>query len=164
MFDCSAISLAALSAPAKILAEAAMPLARQNPLKDLTCQAFAEQLNTTFRICASPAQSIEVKLVEVTVKQDRPLKPGQGPRRDAGNERFSLIFSGRRSELLGQNTYTFEHEVLGKFVFFIVPVFTRDPRKIDYQLVVNRPRKDGCPRALLDGRGEVAIYGPAGAT
>ena len=164
LFVCSAIWMAALVVPKSILARAALPLRRKKSLEDLSCETFAGHLNTPFRIHADAGRSIQVKLDEVKLRQDTPLQPGQRPRGDAGNEKFSLFFSGRRGELLGQDTYTFEHEALGQFDLFIVPIFTRNPRKIDYEAVFNRPYKRGTPQEQDDARGGVPIYGAAGAT
>ena len=75
---------------------------------------------------------------QVLLRADRPVKPGKRPPPDAGNEKFSLVFSGSRAELLPQDTYAFDHQTLGRFDVFIVPVNTRNPAKIDYQAVVNR--------------------------
>ena len=143
---CSAISAAALVFPKGLLARAALPSWRQASLEDLSCETFAGQLNTTFWIQAAPARSIAVKLDEVRLRRDKPLQPGQRPAGDAGNEKFSLFFTGRRSEMLPQETYTFEHGALGRFDLFIVPVGTRNPHKIYYEMVFNRPRKSGTPR------------------
>jgi hypothetical protein len=131
--------MAALAAPTRILAEAVRPLWRQKSLQELGSGDFSRQLNTTFRIHATPGRSIEVKLDEVRVKRVKPLKPGQRPPGDAGNEKFSLFFVGRRSELFAQDTYTIEHDVLGQFDVFIVPIWTRHPATMDYQVVVNHP-------------------------
>lgn len=74
------------------------------------------------------------------MRPEKPLKPGRRPPPDAANERFSLIFSGSKDELLEQNTYPCEHQALGRFDIFIVPIFRRNPAKMDYEAVVNRPR------------------------
>ena len=147
---CSAISLAALVLPKTILARTSLPSWRPASLEDLSCETFAGQLNTPFWIQAPPARAIQVTLVEVRRRPAKPLPPGRRPPADAGNEKFSLFFSGLRSELLPQDTYTFEHETLGRFNLFIVPIVTRDPRKIDYEMVFNRPRKSGTPRQQWD--------------
>lgn len=140
LLNVSTISLAALASPARILAETAPQLREKNFPAHLNYEAFAAQLKTTFRIHAAPLNSIEVRLDEVRLKPDEPVKPGQRPRPDFGHEKFSLFFVGRREELIKQGVYTFEHDTLGRFDFFTVPVFTRNPSKIDYQIVFNRPR------------------------
>jgi hypothetical protein len=152
LLGCSAISAAALAVPSRVLAEAALPWWRQKSLDDLCCEDFAGQLNTTFLIHAAPDKSIRVKLDKVSVRPDKPMQTGQRPPPEAGNETFSLFFVGCRSELLGQNTYTFEHEDLGRFDLFIVPIFTRSPHEIDYQIVFNRPRYSGTPQERSKAR------------
>ena len=109
-------------------------------LHELPCSALASQVNTRFRIQAESGSLIEVTLAEVKMRREKPLKAGCRPPPDAGNEKFSLFFSGSRAELLPQNTYTVAHEALGQFSVFLVPIYTRSSDKIDYQVVVNRPR------------------------
>ena len=161
---CSAVTAAALVFPKTILGKIVPASWRQLSLEDMSCETFAGQLDTTFWIHAAPGRSIQVKLVEVKRRQDRPLKPGQRPPGDAGNEKFSLFFSGFRSELLPQDTYAFEHEALGRFDLFIVPVGTRSPCKITYEMVFNRPRRRGTPRQQWDALSVVPGGGGVGAT
>ena len=161
---CSAVSTAALVFPKAILARAALPSWRQTSLEDLSCEMFAGQLNTTFWIHAPPGRFMPVNLVEVRRRPDKPLQPGQRPPGDAGNEKFSLFFSGLRSELLPQETYAFQHEVLGRFDLFIVPIVTRNPHKIDYETVFNRPRQRGTQPQQWEARGRVPGSGAAGAS
>jgi hypothetical protein len=143
LFAGCAVPLVALTAPARVLAETILlPARRPAAAADLGFESFARQLNTTFRIRADSGRSILVRLDEARLQPEQPVPPGRRPPGDAGSEKFSLIFTGRRGELLEQNTYRFEHEALGQFEFFIVPVFTRNPAKIDYEAVVNRPRSN----------------------
>ncbi len=130
----------AMVAPIGVCADTNFPTPPRKSLEDLNCAAFAAQQNTIFRICAAPNRVVTVKLDEVRVAQEPPPRPGKPPLPDAGNEKFSLIFSGTRGDLLEQETYVFEHEILGRMSFFIVPVFTRNPEKIDYEAVINRAR------------------------
>jgi len=109
-------------------------------LIDISLSALAGQLNTPFRIQAAPGRTIHVTLAEVKTRPERPLKPGRRPPPDAGYEKFSLFFSGARADLVRQNVYSVEHETLGRFDLFLVPVCTRNPAKIDYEVVVSRPR------------------------
>jgi hypothetical protein len=159
VFAGSAVSLAALVFPEGLFAGSAQPSRGQFSLEDLSWEAFARQLNSTFWIHATRARSIPVELEEVRVRPDKPLKPGQRPAGDAGNERFSLFFSGNRSQRLPQDTYTFEHEALGRFDFFIVPLLTRKPHKISYEIVFNRPRQGGIAPKQIEARRDVQVYG-----
>lgn len=109
-------------------------------MHEIPCSAFASQLNTPFLIQAASGRTIKVSLAAVQTRQEKPLKPGRQPPPDAGNEKFSLFFSGSRGDLLPQETYLVAHETLGRFDLFLVPVFTRNPAKIDYQAVVSRSR------------------------
>ena len=136
--DCSAITVMAMAAPIGVCAAPNLPVRQKSP-EALSCSAFAAQRNTHFQICG-PNGVVTVKLDEVRIAPEPPPQPGKRPLPDAGNEKFSLIFSGARREMLEQETYVFEHETLGRMSLFIVPVFTRHPEKIDYEAVFNRPR------------------------
>jgi len=143
---CSTLT-AGMLVPMGALAETAFRPRRQRGVEELSCSAFAGQLNTPFRIRASCTRHMTVKLVEVGVTPELPLRPGQRPPPDAANEKFSLIFSGSRRDLLEQETYVFEHAALGQFSFFIVPTFTRNLEKINYEAVINRPRANAIAAA-----------------
>jgi hypothetical protein len=131
---------AALTAPTGVVAASTAPCCRKRSLNEITCAALASQVNTPFRIQTASGRTIKVTLAEVKIGLERALEAGRRAPQEAENERFSLVFSGARGELLEQNTYSFEHQRLGRFDLFVVPVFTRNRAKIDYQAVVNRPR------------------------
>jgi len=123
-----------------VVAESSSFFRKKRSLQEISCSALALQVNTPFRMQAASGGTISVTLKEVKVRQEKPLKPGRKPPPEAANEQFSLVFSGARSEWLEQNTYPCEHQALGRFELFVVPIFTRNPDKIDYQAVINRPR------------------------
>ena len=108
-------------------------------MHEIPCSALVRQLNTPFRIQAASGRTIKVTLAEVKMRKEKPSKPGRRPPPDAGNEKFSLFFSGARGDLLKQDVYSVAHETLGRFDLFLVPICTRNPAKIDYQVVVSRP-------------------------
>lgn len=55
-----------------------------------------------------------------------------------GNEEiFSLMFLGDPARQLEQNTYSFEHDKLGQFEMFIVPVGRADGSSCYYEAVFN---------------------------
>jgi hypothetical protein len=87
--------------------------------------SFSEQLNTKFQVHIGETDSLEVELVEVT-------DGGSTPRQ----ERFSIVFRGPRNVLLEQALYKVEHEKMGSFDLFLVPV-GMDDEGISYEAVFN---------------------------
>lgn len=87
---------------------------------------FTENLNTRFSLTIEPGQTMEVDLIELN--EGRP-----SPRYEA----FSITFRGPGEVLLPQRLYSFEHDALGQFDLFIVPV-GQDEQGIYYEAVFNR--------------------------
>jgi hypothetical protein len=87
---------------------------------------FAKHLNSTFRIRIDESQTVESELTEVS---ERLLSPKQ--------ERFSLVFRTSNDFFLGQGQRPFEHDVMGEFELFLVPI-GRDDNGTDYEAVFNR--------------------------
>jgi hypothetical protein len=85
---------------------------------------FAEHLNSTFRLHHESATA-ELELVEVSDGSTH------------GHVNFSLLFRGPRQPLLAQQIYPVEHDRLGRFDLFIVPV-KRDAQGLYYEAVFNR--------------------------
>lgn len=97
-------------------------------LEHLTTASLSEQLNTKFRLNAvEPEKVVELELVEVQAQGD---VAGQ-------TERFSAIFRGALASFLPQGSYAMEHEVLGSFELFIVPI-RKDEAGFYYEAVFNR--------------------------
>jgi uncharacterized protein DUF6916 len=94
----------------------------------LTYENFATNLNTMFRIYVSEHQTIEAVLSEVS---EHLLSPGQ--------ERFSLVFRAPNQPFLPQGMHRFEHDQIGSFDLFIVPI-GRDDQRTQYEAVFNRLR------------------------
>lgn len=108
------------------------------PLDQLTLETFAPQLQTKFRVHLNAVTIVELELAEANgINSSAPVKPTV-----PFQESFSLIFSGPKNGLLPQNIYSFEHEVLGRFDLFIVPV-GQAAGSIQYQAVFNRLIKPG---------------------
>jgi hypothetical protein len=93
---------------------------------DLEHEEFLKHLNTKFRIRVSEADAIEAELTDVS---ERLMSPRQ--------ERFSLVFRTTNEILLGQGQRDFEHDQMGTFSLFIVPI-GRDDAGTDYEAVFNR--------------------------
>lgn len=88
-----------------------------NPFR-FTQETFARHLNTVFHIRKN-GTAVDAKLTNIT-----DLKAiSKIPERIAGKESFSLFFvASKNARTLTQDTYLVEHEVLGKFSLFVVPV------------------------------------------
>jgi hypothetical protein len=96
-------------------------------LEHLTIASLSEQLHTKFRLRVEPEKVSELELVEVEAQGD---VAGQ-------TERFSAVFRGALDTFLPQSTYALEHEALGSFDLFIVPIRRAD-EGFYYEAVFNR--------------------------
>lgn len=96
---------------------------------NFTKATFVPYVNTVFRIYPDSSKALKTTLVSVG---DIGPVPDQ---KKAGRECFVLRFRG--TELLRQNTYRIEHEVLGQFQLFLVPA-GKNKKGVYYQAVINR--------------------------
>jgi hypothetical protein len=96
---------------------------------ELRHEVFSRHLNTNFRISLGESNTLEVDLDTVNELQ---LSSRQ--------ERFAIIFRGPREPLLPQGSYRFEHDEMGEFILFIVPL-RQDDHSTFYEAVFNRMRK-----------------------
>jgi len=92
-------------------------------------EAFRENLNTKFRVLVDAERPIELELVEVKSYEPRPNE-------QAGMERFSLYFYGPGDIYMPQYNYPLEHERMGEFSIFLVPIGS-DERGLRYEAVFN---------------------------
>jgi hypothetical protein len=106
----------------------------------LTEAAFSEHLNSTFRIHFGSLATVDLKLVEVkhseqSAKSNLPAATKQ--------EGFSILFAAPPKVIIQQGTYRVEHEQMGAFDLFIVPM-RKDKKGQYYEAVFNRLMpKDG---------------------
>lgn len=93
----------------------------------LTEKEFSKHLNTKFKVAVE--QPIELELTQVK---------GYVPKGDeqSGMERFSAFFLGPSETSLRQASYPIEHEGMGNFELFLVPV-SRDDKGYRYEAVFN---------------------------
>jgi hypothetical protein len=104
------------------------------PLEQLSEQSFFVLLKTKFRVRLDSAQFVELELVQVTPGR---ADIGANPARGLRQESFSLLFNGPEHPFLPQCTYRFEHDQLGQFDLFVVPI-GREQAAFQYQVVFNR--------------------------
>jgi hypothetical protein len=92
-------------------------------------EAFSKHLNTNFRISIGEQNALEAQLSTVGELQV-----------SSHQERFGIVFRGPKEPVLPQGTYDFEHDELGAFILFIVPI-RQDDGGTFYEAVFNRTRK-----------------------
>ena len=93
---------------------------------DLQHEEFLKHLHTKFRIHVSETEVLEAELTDVS---ELMISPRQ--------ERFWLVFRTSNEMLLGQDLRAFEHDAMGNFDLFIVPI-GRDDEGTYYEAVFNR--------------------------
>ena len=94
----------------------------------LTEKEFSRHLNTKFRVRVDAARQVELELVEVKGYPGKPDEQG-------GMERFSAFFHCP-GERLPQRAYSLEHERMGAFDLFLVPI-ARAEGGFRYEAVFN---------------------------
>jgi uncharacterized protein DUF6916 len=96
-------------------------------LQDLTAASFEAHLGTPFRVNFGGESPLEVLLYEVKLHEAHP-----GPR----SQPFSIYFRGPHPPLLPQQIYPLEHDRLGTFEIFLVPIGP-DAQGMRYEAVFN---------------------------
>ncbi len=86
---------------------------------------FAEQLNTEFQV-ELEGKPVSLELVELSELLESEMQ-----------ERFAVKFRGPGTTLLPQNTYSVQHNRIGSFLLFLVPVESKDGSYF-YEAVFNR--------------------------
>ena len=95
----------------------------------LTHETFAQHVNTKFHVPVDDANRVELELAEVSELKEFP-----------GQEQFAVVFRGPNEIFLGQGVRSFEHDQLGEFGLFIVPI-RQDAEGYYYEAVFNRLRE-----------------------
>jgi len=93
----------------------------------LTEAEFSKHVNTKFRVAVEPP--VELELTDVKGYMSREHE-------HTGMERFSAFFLGPGDRYLEQKVYPFEHEQMGAFELFLVPV-SHDQNGFRYEAVFN---------------------------
>ena len=92
----------------------------------LTHENFAAQLNKNFRVQIDEANAVDLVLADVSELR---LSPKQ--------EQFSVVFHGPLEVFLGQGLRQLEHDEMGQFNLFLVPI-GKDDNSYSYEAVFNR--------------------------
>jgi hypothetical protein len=106
----------------------------------LKLETFSPWLRTKFRAILDSANFVEIELAEANTLTypGQPQSGAKGPMQDS----FSLVFHGPDNRFLPQRMYPFEHDQIGRFELFIVPIGHK-PGIIQYQAIFNRLTKPG---------------------
>lgn len=94
----------------------------------LTEEEFSKHVNTTFHVKFSDGQ-VDLDLDEVKGYRNKAVER-------EGMERFSLYFQGPSKPHLPQHAYLLQHDQMGEFEIFLVPV-SQDQRGFRYEAVFN---------------------------
>lgn len=94
----------------------------------LTEEEFSKHVKTTFHVKFTDGQ-IDLELDEVKGYRNKAVER-------QGMERFSAFFQGPAQPLLPQHVYLMEHDQMGEFEIFLVPV-SQDERGLRYEAVFN---------------------------
>lgn len=97
---------------------------------ELSKENFAEHLNTKFWLRNGGRDGEAIDLLEVKKGVSTPKQ-----------EQFSLIFRGDRAKVFPQRLYPIEHDSMGAFDLFLVPV-GRDESGTFYEAVFNQLRNE----------------------
>lgn len=106
------------------------PFINTDLLNYITASTFEEYINTSFTIRTDALTEEKVELIQVKTIEKSGRLYG-----------FSLLFSSDSGANLPQASYLFEHEKMGVFPLFIVPVKT--PKGMRYEAVFNRLLESG---------------------
>lgn len=96
-------------------------------LENLHLETFSQHLNSKFSIRREPGDTVALQLIEAK-------KLGSNPEL----EQFSLLFLGPSEAFLQQSIYRFEHDQIGSFEMFIVPI-KKVEAGFQYEAIINRP-------------------------
>jgi hypothetical protein len=92
----------------------------------LTHDAFAQNVNTKFHVSADDTNQVELELAEVSeLKQFK------------AHEQFTVVFRGPLDLFMSQGMRSFDHDKLGRFELFIVPI-RQDGEGYYYEAVFSR--------------------------
>ena|SRR2546425_134059 len=106
----------------------------------LTENEFSRHLNSRFRLTLQD-QNLELELMEVKAYLPQANEQGE-------MERFSIFFAGPGNVYLPQRLYRLEHEQMGEFEIFLVPI-SGGEKGFRYEAVFNYFRSE--PPAVAGG-------------
>ena len=106
-------------------------------LEQFTYSTFAHHLGSGFRVYLDPSRSVELRLVEATELVSPSRSTAHGAETGSDGRSFSLNLLGPRDPFIPQGSYRFDHDQIGEFPLFIVPIGA-EPDGLRYQAVFSR--------------------------
>jgi hypothetical protein len=100
-------------------------------LEQFTHETFAPRIGEPFRVHVQGAEPLEMALESVT---EIPVSGWQPEEAAEHRTPFSLVFLGPPHVVLPQAIYRFEHDGIGTFEIFIVPI-GRTAQGVSYEVV-----------------------------
>lgn len=85
-------------------------------LEKFTIETFSEHLGGIFRIDPDGKRKVDVELISATGSNES----------GSGGRPFSLVFRGPGDASLSQRIYRIEHDQIGSFELFLVPIGTAE--------------------------------------
>jgi hypothetical protein len=143
IFDCSTAIAAFSLLPMGSFGISAISGGSCQSLDQMSYSVLTAQINTLFRVRLSAFQAVELKLLKAPLAPQTPITLGRRLPGDAGCEKFSLIFSGPKDEMIGSAIHQFEHEQLGRFEMFIGRIGMPEADSVRYEAGFNRPAPSG---------------------
>ena len=139
LVDCSTAVAALALTPISSSGISALAEGSVQSLEHLSYAALAREVHTPFRVRLAPGRTVKLTLLKAPLARPTPATRGGPPPGDAGNEKFSLIFSGPKDALLASAIHKFEHGQLGRFEMYIGQIGTEDTECVRYEAGFNRP-------------------------
>lgn len=94
---------------------------------EITHEMFLDHVAKTFRVHCGE-EVLDVELTEVDV--------GEAPSVEGLRQPFTLIFRGPKERILREGLYKVDHEDVGAFELYVIPIITVGDRQ-DYQVIFN---------------------------
>ena len=94
----------------------------------LNRSVFSDVLGSTFRLHLDEGGTVDLELIEASELKRQADTVERDP--------FSLVLRGPKDTILPQQIYTFEHDTIGQFGMFIVPIGPDDTGML-YEAVFN---------------------------
>ncbi|MFW6077994.1 MAG: DUF6916 family protein [Gemmatimonadota bacterium] len=103
-------------------------------LETFTLETFADRIGETFRVRTGDAGSTDLRLIEAADRRERGDGSVAAPD-DVRPTPFALLFRGPSEPVLPQRIHAIEHDEIGAFDLFLVPVGPDAEGRMRYEAV-----------------------------